>query len=248
MQNKSYTFLKWSIIIALAILATYSAIDYFKGAKTSTIPSSAKKERWEAMEKEVHSWGDALGMGIDPQIKKTVIVLNLLGFKTTQSCEGHIDRALPYPWVRITTETPEIEKLIKERNDLWAIAHKKETEIAKKHPGLSLGEALRKEPTPELDEIYKKYHRLNADVEKALKARIKPLQTLLKEFYTQRRADPEVMLTINANILDLFELSSPDGIWQITRSDQEKLKKLQAYQGEMNAFADFLSNYYFNKP
>src|ERR1700685_3524831 len=56
----------------------------------------AKLQRWQEMEKEVDSWTDALGLGIDGGIKKTVIVLNLLGFKTQQSCEGHFEWGRPY--------------------------------------------------------------------------------------------------------------------------------------------------------
>lgn len=47
---------------------------------------------------------DALGKGVDPGIRETVAVLNLLGFRTRQSCEGHVDErgfGLPSPWVDI---------------------------------------------------------------------------------------------------------------------------------------------------
>jgi hypothetical protein len=40
-------------------------------------------------------------MGIDKKIIEVVAILNLIDIKTTQSCEGHLDRALPYPWVQI---------------------------------------------------------------------------------------------------------------------------------------------------
>lgn len=38
---------------------------------------------------------------LDPHIESIVIVLNRNGVRTTQSCEGHLDHGLPYPWVRI---------------------------------------------------------------------------------------------------------------------------------------------------
>ncbi|WP_158043472.1 hypothetical protein [Skermanella pratensis] len=47
---------------------------------------------------------DALGKGVDPGIRETVAVLNLLGFRTRQSCEGHVNEqgfGLPSPWVDI---------------------------------------------------------------------------------------------------------------------------------------------------
>lgn len=38
---------------------------------------------------------------LDPRIEGVVVALNNAGVRTTQSCEGHLERALPYPWVRI---------------------------------------------------------------------------------------------------------------------------------------------------
>lgn len=60
-----------------------------------------KQAIWDAEKVIVDSITDRLGMPIDSGIKETVIVLRLLGFKTSQSCEGHSDRALPFPWVMI---------------------------------------------------------------------------------------------------------------------------------------------------
>jgi hypothetical protein len=47
---------------------------------------------------------DALGKTVDPGIRETVAVLNLLGFRMRQSCEGHVNErglGLPTPWVDI---------------------------------------------------------------------------------------------------------------------------------------------------
>jgi hypothetical protein len=59
---------------------------------------------WEKMPRAVDRVKDALGKGVDPGIRETVAVLNLLGFKTRQSCEGHVNEqgfGLPAPWVDI---------------------------------------------------------------------------------------------------------------------------------------------------
>jgi hypothetical protein len=44
---------------------------------------------------------DKLGKKIDGGIFETVVTLNLLGILTTQSCEGHINWGLPYPWISV---------------------------------------------------------------------------------------------------------------------------------------------------
>lgn len=42
-----------------------------------------------------------------------VIALNLLGYATVQSCEGHINSGLPYPWVALDPEQTKVEHLSK---------------------------------------------------------------------------------------------------------------------------------------
>jgi len=44
------------------------------------------------VEKEFKRMADNLGFGIDQNIFRSVIILNSLGYKTRQSCEGHLDR------------------------------------------------------------------------------------------------------------------------------------------------------------
>lgn len=48
-------------------------------------------------------WG-----GIDEKIQKLVTTLNYAGFQTTGSCEGHINRDAPAPWIKIGSD--EIDK------------------------------------------------------------------------------------------------------------------------------------------
>ncbi len=52
--------------------------------------------KWHEYKKEVESWGDRLGMPIDKQMIDLVTTLNLLGVETTMSCEGHLNKRLPY--------------------------------------------------------------------------------------------------------------------------------------------------------
>lgn len=56
---------------------------------------------------EVESLTDRLGMPLDPGIKKVVIALRYCGIDTYMSCEGHMERALPYPWVAIGAPSKE---------------------------------------------------------------------------------------------------------------------------------------------
>lgn len=71
-----------------------------------TIPqgSPASDPEWQEMLRAVDRVRDALGKAVDPGIRETVAVLNLLGSTTRQSCEGHVNErgfGLPSPWVDI---------------------------------------------------------------------------------------------------------------------------------------------------
>lgn len=49
----------------------------------------------------VGEFTDKLGREMDPGILETVVTLNVAGFATVQSCEGHLDHGTPYPWVNL---------------------------------------------------------------------------------------------------------------------------------------------------
>jgi hypothetical protein len=44
---------------------------------------------------------DNLGMPIDSRIFKACVILNSLGYKTRQSCQGHAENYTTYPWIEI---------------------------------------------------------------------------------------------------------------------------------------------------
>ena len=57
--------------------------------------------RLGAAARQVDSMRDALGKPVDAGIKSLVTALNVSGFPTTASCEGHLDWGVPAPWVDV---------------------------------------------------------------------------------------------------------------------------------------------------
>ena len=55
-------------------------------------------------------WG-----GVDEKIKELVLALNFLGIRTTGSCEGHVDRSCPVPWVKVAAEKDKDNKVLLEK-------------------------------------------------------------------------------------------------------------------------------------
>lgn len=75
---------------------------------------------WEEAIVTVKTMVDRLGKRVDEGIIETVAVLNLLGFRTSQSCEGHLHRACPHPWVMIDADREH------EIDQKWLAMHKLE--------------------------------------------------------------------------------------------------------------------------
>lgn len=65
-----------------------------------------KLRRWSKIELDVDKITDRLGEPIDKNIKETVTALIANDFKTFSSCEGHFDRAKPFPQVDIGESPP----------------------------------------------------------------------------------------------------------------------------------------------
>ena len=231
--------------IFIICIITLSVFIKYRDKGSAAHHLSQKQQRWQEMEKEVNSWTDALGLKIDPGIKKTVVVLNLLGFKTEQSCEGHIDWGRLYPWVSITTEDEEMKALLDEGIKISNEIQAKEANIQKKYPNIPLREALSKESTQELEEMYRKRLTTFDTINKISRLKVLPLNNLIANFYATHPINPDRMIILQEFGFETCDMFSLGGNWQVVRDENEKREKLKEYQQEMGSFADFLTNYYF---
>ena len=64
----------------------------------------------ELIVKEIDQITDRLGMHIDKEIRPAIIAFRSMGLSTSSSCQGHLHRALPYPWVEFNTDYEEENK------------------------------------------------------------------------------------------------------------------------------------------
>lgn len=58
-------------------------------------------QRYQEMCARVAQFKDKLDCEVDGGIFETVVMLNLAGITTFQSCEGHLDHGALYPWVTV---------------------------------------------------------------------------------------------------------------------------------------------------
>ena len=204
-----------------------------------------KQELWDRTQQEVESIGDRLGMGIEENIKETVIALKVCGFGTTGSCEGHIDWGFPYPWIDVESLQAETNSIIGGRYDTLRNKFKDIEDVNNQNPS-------EKEEFEELQILQRKEVEDNEVV-------CQRLNQLLQEFYEQFPNNTVSKLVINKGPWNQSRLQPEGGQlrglkakkqydeYLSTLSNEEKEKKLIEYREEMKKFTDFIKFKFFNE-
>jgi len=219
-----------NIIVCLA-LVTGATCSYasFEDHREEFLQKPEKLAAWESMIDEINSCTDALGLPIDQRIKETVIVINLLGFKTSQSCEGHLNWGCPFPWVEIAVMDEDLSALY-EQNESLA----KRISEAKNQGDLEECQKLCQERLAVANKI--DLNRYNKNI---------GIQNLLEEFYREQATSYENMLILKPHKLSRVEPLAGDFAQYLP--EEQKAEKLQVFQKEMERFTDFLIVHYVNQ-
>jgi hypothetical protein len=173
---------------------------------------------WEKKLVELRGVGDKLGMGIDETILEVIAALNLNGVKTVGSCEGHLNRALAYPWVQIGSEKSE--------------------EINKKRERAYLLRKRIKEDGEDFSEIHKLENAADILVGESLRRVIE----LLIEFYEENNITEGDERLIVVEFPDGGRLQPQGAPLQIIRIAEERKNKLEQYQKEILKFGKYLKD------
>ncbi len=186
-----------------------------------------RQQRWDTVVAQVENFRDGLGMKVDAGIKETVTAMNVLGFKTRQSCEGHLERVQAAPWVDIQVEgTEELEQKASQ-----AFQEAEEGEKAQK-------------PEEELDALFDKAHSLRREARRPMLEEARKVMALLNEFYTDRQVSHDRRLAIKP-FGSFFRIESEGAFLQDAADESLKQQKLREYQEEMRAFTTFLKDRHF---
>jgi hypothetical protein len=227
-------------LLIFSLVAGFAAFNVLSEAPCYSDYES-KKQRWDEMAREVDTWTDGLGMPIDEKIRDTIIVLNLLGLKTQQSCEGHLDHGRFYPWISFDMEDAELELLINQAREISIKAEKSEQATIARHPELTVRDALLLEES-ELAPLWQTRNAAWDKVEQSRKMKVVLLHDLLMAFYKDG-ANPDTMITHE----HIYDIASAGGYWQSIRDDATKTAKLKEYQDEMRRFTEFMIDTYYSK-
>lgn len=90
-----------------------------------------KVNRWEEKRKEIDQMGDRTGKGIDGGIKETIIALNIYDLPTRNSCEGHLDHGVPFPFADIEAPNKPTWKREGEKELFESVAQEKNIPLEK---------------------------------------------------------------------------------------------------------------------
>ncbi len=194
----------------------------------------SKQQNWHKLTKYFSSVTDGVGMRIDKGILETVVVLNVLGFNTRMSCQGHSLKRAYYigPWVDIEIKmTNSIKKLEEKSSQFLKQAKQLETSDPKNRK--------------KIDALYTKSHHYSILVRKRHLKVIRKLATFLSEFYQNRVVGFETRLILDVSLPGWTRLLSQGTVLQDGLKMDEKKKNLQKYQQEMRGFTEFLKKKYF---
>lgn len=200
--------------------------------------SPTQATHWENVETMINEVTDGCGLPVDEDIKKTVVALNALNFETIQSCEGHLDWGLPYPWVSLRPD---------QNNETLTIdLHRKkdalcDEEISMENERMAaiLNHSHKMHDVEEMaikiarkrQEIWKTWE----EIEQVESKRFDDIWALLQEFYGDE-------LSVNQTTLIVHEdrLIPIGGLCQKRFSKEKQQENLKAYREEMDRFAEFL--------
>lgn len=203
-----------------------------------------KNLKLEEIRHEVENIGDRLGKPIDESIRETVVMFKANELPTSGSCEGHIERGSPVPYVEVSAPNQPEERFIGQ-NEAFEKTAKKYDITVEEAKTLKIGEAYweameecsRNRETEE-------YKEWNEENEKLLaKAR-----DILEEFYKERKVEQDVKLQLEERVGNFRIHNGGEDYQPLIGSEREfseeekkiRLEKVEKYRAEMNEFAEFL--------
>ncbi len=210
-----------------------------------------KQKKWKEKEQEINKIKDYFGEEIEKGVKQAVVAFNLNGLPTRQSCEGHIEGGLPFPWIDIASYGEPEQRFENEKEVFKSIADKYDLSYEEIKRSISpegkivdkINKAHKeaKEKVCENKELkdYKEWRQKNKELENKVK-------DLINEFYKDRKVSKDIKIKINiigpGNIVRVY--SGPKN--KENRLNKKELKKkLKNRQKEIKDFSYFLKKRFF---
>ncbi len=204
-----------------------------------------KQKEWDETTRKVESITDDLGKPVDSQIKETVAAFMVNDLDTSGSCEGHLDRGRPYPFIHVDYKLDSPELL----QEITVFREKMNTKGYENFQDI-----------PEIDKDM--YNQFIALVDKTASHKNEvqsKIDSLLKMFYTTHQPVSKDALLRVWEGGSFFEISPISGAgigkknWERFEekekimSSQLREQYLKNSQNEMKAFTMFLKQQFFKR-
>lgn len=181
--------------------------------------------------------------------------MNVLGFHTSQSCEGHINGGVPTPWVAIESLSKPKERFIKAKEIFQSVAQAYKISLDQIKGADNMDaywEAIRKCKQNGETNCFKEWREKNKKLQRKMKL-------LLDEFYENRSVEENTKIIIEENIESDFDIrcNMNNGEYdtfvkchnqEMTEKEKERFAlELERYRAEMDKFTKFLEKKYFKE-
>lgn len=204
-------------------------------------------DEWNALVEEFSRVTDAVGRYIDSEIFETVVVMNALGFRTVQSCGGHLEkkRGLLLPWVDFQAADPSLAALQEMNRRCIAAVQQAHQELLHYQDGagsetqIAQARRLMNERASAMQQVQRTIRLLQMEPRKKL-------ADYLSQFYANRAVPFDRRLILEGK--DITRLHNQGAVdLYLNAPEETQRQKLQEYREEMALFTDFLKDCYFSQ-
>ncbi|GEM_PF-6568504 len=198
-----------------------------------------RMKQWEEKLKQLDEVKDTQGKGVEPGIKETVAVFQLLGLPTKQSCEGHINEpGRPYPWVRFqsTGAMPQKydESKLQALADTYQVPREDLFELPKDQPVVQ--DFLRHEK-----EFFNPKFQEWVSANEAIANRV---EALLSDYYMATENTISKMLVVKRNEAGVSDLTiGPNFLGEKVTSQDINPQELSQYQERLNVYQEAVKSF-----
>lgn len=216
----------------ILICACFLGIQTFVFGKVPEGLDPSQTISWKSMEAFVDNVTDGLGMPVDEGIKKAVVALNILKFETVQSCEGHLNWGLPYPWIALQPDQEKVKllsELFRKKDTLCDECDILEDELTT--TSMDQLEEMNIQAENKRKEIWKVWD----EIDQVESKKFEEIWTLLQEFYGE-----DSPLNLTTLIIHQERLIPIGGLCQKRFSKEKQQENLIAFREEMDRFTEFL--------
>lgn len=206
-------------------------------------------DEWNALVEEFSRVTDAVGRYIDSEIFETVVVMNALGFRTVQSCGGHLEkkRGLLLPWVDFQTADPSLAALQETNRRCIAAVQQAHQELLHYQNGagsetqIAQAKHLVNERASAMQQVQRTIRLLQMEPRKKL-------ADYLSQFYAERKETVPFDRRLILEGKDITRLHNQGAVDLYLTAPQEiQYQKLLEYREEMALFTVFLKDCYFSQ-